>query len=173
MSITIRAVGQAAKRGATRRVPNAVALLAIVDEWMAEGATDTMRHHAVGERTADGAIEASFHPAARPIRFEATETGRLIVEAMTVPVGPGYHTYVASLLHRMGDELEIEWAPAEGADPGEVEDDGRSGGSAAVAAASASAAALQGAGRAVLSKATSLEDDGPLTIGRADRRGGA
>ena len=29
---------------------------------------------------------------------------------MTVPVGPGYHTYVASLLDRMGDELGITWA---------------------------------------------------------------
>jgi len=29
---------------------------------------------------------------------------------MTVPVGPGYHTYVASLLERMGDELGIAWA---------------------------------------------------------------
>jgi hypothetical protein len=30
--------------------------------------------------------------------------------AATSPVGPGYHTYVCRLLHRMGDELNIGWA---------------------------------------------------------------
>ena len=141
MSITIRAVGQAARRGATRRVPNAAALLDIVDEWLPEGASDTMRRRAAGDRTPDGAIEATFHPAARPITFEATDTGRLTVQAMTVPVGPGYHTYVASLLRRMGDELDIEWSPA--ADP--------NGGAPEPAPSEAPAE-----GRSMLSRATAL-----------------
>ena len=34
LSITIRAVGQAGRRGATRRVPNAAALLVDIDEWL-------------------------------------------------------------------------------------------------------------------------------------------
>jgi hypothetical protein len=112
LSITIRAVGHAGRRGATRRVPNAAALLAAVDEWLVETSSDTLRRHRVDSRDPDGVLEVSFHPAARPVRFEATDAGKLIVEAMTVPVGPGYHTYVAGLLKRLGEEVGIAWAPA-------------------------------------------------------------
>src|SRR4029077_6443072 len=101
VSITIRAVGQASRRGARRRVPSAVDLLAAVDEWLTGTETDTLRGHHAGERTADGAIEAPFHPAARPVRFEAADTGRLTVTALTIPVGPGYHTYVAGMVKRL------------------------------------------------------------------------
>lgn len=111
MSITIRAVGRAARRGATRRVPSAVTTLGSIDEWLPEGSTDALRGHVRGARTGDGALEATFHPAARPVRFEADDRGRVVVTALTVPVGPGYHTFVASLLDRMGDELSISWAP--------------------------------------------------------------
>jgi len=119
VSITIRAVGQASRRGARRRVPNAVDLLAAVDEWLTGTETDTLRGHRSGERTADGAIEATFHPAARPVRFEAADTGRLTITALTVPVGPGYHTYVAGMARRLAEEIGITWAgpnPAEGDD---------------------------------------------------------
>jgi hypothetical protein len=119
VSITIRAVGQASRRGARRRVPNAVDLLAAVDEWLVGTETDTLRGHRAGDRTADGAVEASFHPAARPIRFEATDSGQLTVRAMTIPVGPGYHTYVVGMLRRLGDEVDITWA---GATPAKEED---------------------------------------------------
>ena len=112
MSIAIRAVGHAGRRGATRRIPNAPALLASVDEWLVETASDTARSHAPGRRTADGSLEVVFHPAARPIRFEATDAGRLTVDAATVPVGPGYHTYVAGMLKRLGDEIGVTWAPS-------------------------------------------------------------
>jgi hypothetical protein len=119
LSITIRAVGQAGRRGATRRVPNAVSLLGAVDEWLPGATADALIGHAPGVRTSDGNLEIALHPAARPVRIEATDTGQIIVTAMTVPVGPGYHTFVASLLDRMGDELGITWAklatPAPGA----------------------------------------------------------
>ncbi len=118
MSITIRAVGQAARRGATRRVPSAATLLGAVDEWLPGAAGDTLRGHSPGARTADGAIELSLHPAARPVRIEATDTGGLAVSAMTVPVGPGYHTFVIRLLERMGEDLAIAWTMPSGASPG-------------------------------------------------------
>jgi len=157
LSITIRAVGQAARRGATRRIPNAEALLEIVDEWLGETASDTMRGHALGERADDTSFVASLHPAARPIRFEATDAGRLTVEAMTVPVGPGYHTFVASLLRRMGDELDIEWSPPEGAEEAPEADDADE------------APAAQRVGRAVLSRATALSR---ATVSRVPGGGG-
>ena len=118
MSIMIRAIGQAARRGATRRVPNAATLLGAIDDWLPGATGDALRGHMPGARTVDGAIEIALHPAARPVRFEATDTGQLVVTALTVPVGPGYHTYVASLLERMGDELAITWARLATPSPG-------------------------------------------------------
>ena len=118
MSITIRAVGQAGRRGATRRVPNAATLLGDIDEWLPGATSGALRGHVSGARTPDGAIEVALHPAARPIRIEASDEGRVVVTAMTVPVGPGYHTYVASLLDRLGDELGITWAKLATPPPG-------------------------------------------------------
>lgn len=111
MSITIRAVGQAGRRGARRRVPTAAALVGAIDEWLPGASADALRGHVRGARTGDGALEVRLHPAARPIRIEASDLGVVTVSAMTVPVGPGYHTFIVSLLERMGDEHEITWAP--------------------------------------------------------------
>lgn len=118
LSITIRAVGQAGRRGATRRVPNAATLLGEIDDWLPDATSGTLRGHVAGTRTSDGAIEIVLHPAARPIRFEATDDGRIVATATTVPVGPGYHTYVASLLDRLGDQLGITWAKLATPPPG-------------------------------------------------------
>lgn len=118
MSITIRAVGHAGRRGATRRVPSAAALLASIDEWLATATADALHGQVPRTRTSDGSIELVLHPAARPVRVEATDLGQVVVSAMTVPVGPGYHTYVASLLDRMGDELGITWAKLATPPPG-------------------------------------------------------
>jgi hypothetical protein len=99
-------------------VPNAAVILAAIDEWLLEASAGALAGHAAGRRTPDGAIEASLHPAARPIRIEANETGRVVASAMTVPVGPGYHTFVATLFDRMGDELGITWAKLATPPPG-------------------------------------------------------
>ncbi len=120
MSITIRAVGQAGRRGATRRVPTGAALLQAIDEWLPDATVDALPGHVAGRRTTDGAIEITLHPAARPVRIEASDAGQVVVSAMTVPVGPGYHTYVASLLDRLGDELGITWAKLATPAPGAV-----------------------------------------------------
>jgi hypothetical protein len=111
LPVTIRAVGQASKRGKIPRLPSGERLLAEVDEWLATAADDTLRGRP-DEGLAGGATTAEyqFHPAARDVRIEAADGGRLTVAAATSPVGPGYHTYVSRLLHRMGDELSVDWA---------------------------------------------------------------
>ena len=45
---------------------------------------------------------ASIRPRA-PSASRPTDTGRVLARAMTIPVGPGYHTYVVGLLRRLGD----------------------------------------------------------------------
>ncbi len=116
MSITIRAIGQASRRGATHRVPQAATLLPAIDAWLLDAAADTLRGHALGDRAADGALEVSLHPAARPVRVEASDTGLVTITAMTIPVGPGYHTYVVGLLRRLGQDLGLTWRTATEAD---------------------------------------------------------
>ena len=118
----IRAVGHASKRGVIPRVPAADRLLAEIDEWLAEGAADTLRGPRPPDDTrAQTAREVRLHPAARPVRIETTDGGQVVVTATTSPVGPGYHTYVCRLLQRMGDDLAIAWAPT-----GEVDDESAS-----------------------------------------------
>ena len=111
MSITIRAVGQASKRGKIPRLPSGEKLLAEIDAWLTTSASDTLRRRS-GEGLPSEATSAEyqFHPAARDLRLEAADGGLLTVTAATSPVGPGYHTYIRGLLHRMGDELSIDWA---------------------------------------------------------------
>jgi hypothetical protein len=113
LPVTIRAVGQASKRGKIPRLPSGERLLAEIDEWLATAADDTLRARP-DDVLPDGATTADyqFHPAARAVRIEAADGGRLTVAAATSPVGPGYHTYVSRLLSRMGDELSIDWAPS-------------------------------------------------------------
>ena len=111
MAITIRAVGQASKRGKIPRLPSGEKLLAEVDEWLVTAPDGTLRGRpAAGLPSEATTAEYQFHPAARSVYLEAADGGRLTVIASTSPVGPGYHTYVRGLLQRMGDELDIEWA---------------------------------------------------------------
>jgi hypothetical protein len=77
---------------------------------------------------ADGThrLKASLHPAASEIEFTTTDTARVTAAALTAEVGPGYHTYVASLLRRLGTDLSIAWEPGDpaqntGDDTGYVE----------------------------------------------------
>jgi hypothetical protein len=81
LSITIRAVGHAGRRGATRRVPNAAALLGTIDEWLQGATGDALHGHVPGARTPDGAIEIVLHPAARPMLIEATDLGDVLAAA--------------------------------------------------------------------------------------------
>ena len=86
-------------------------MLGAIAEWLPDAAGDTLRGFDPKARAVDGGLEASLHPAARPIRISADDRGRVVVSALTVPVGPGYHTYLVNLLERLGDELSIAWAP--------------------------------------------------------------
>lgn len=52
-----------------------------------------------------------LHPAGDELEVSATENGGVTVRAATGPVGPGYHTYVGALVHRLGTDLDIDWAP--------------------------------------------------------------
>lgn len=57
-----------------------------------------------------------LHPAAEDLIVVGAGNGRLVISARTDTAGPGYHVFVCDLLRRMGDELEIRWAPRDEAE---------------------------------------------------------
>ena len=111
MGLTIRAVGQAAKRGLTHRAPAPDHLVADVQRWITAEYGAFVRS-ARRDRTAAGEAELllDLHPAADTVSLIFGEPGRVLAHADTSPVGPGYHTFVARLLERLGAELEIAWS---------------------------------------------------------------
>ena len=111
MGLTIRVVGQAARRGLIPRVPAPDHLLTDVRRWITAeygGFVRSIRD----DQTAAGEAELllDLHPAADTVSLVFGESGRVIAHADTSPVGPGYHTFVARVLERLGAELAIAWS---------------------------------------------------------------
>ena len=99
-----RLCGQAAKRGLIPRIPSADRLLADIETWLREEYPDQVRSITPhpGEAGEGAERHVSLHPAAPDLRLAADDLGRVTVSAVTVPTGPGYHTFVARLLERLG-----------------------------------------------------------------------
>ena len=112
LSIGIQLVGQASKRGGYRRVPTPAALVDDIEPWLRENAREML----VAFRrppAADGrvALRMRLHPAAGEVEIAVAEGGRVSAVGATAEVGPGYHTYLAHLLRRLGTEHGITWEP--------------------------------------------------------------
>jgi hypothetical protein len=106
-----RLCGQAAKRGLIPRIPSADRLLADIETWLREEYPDMVRAIATHPGAAGEGTErhVALHPAAPDLRLAADDLGRVTVSAVTIPTGPGYHTFVARLLERLGEGHAIEW----------------------------------------------------------------
>lgn len=114
MGLTIRVAGQASKRGIRQRLPSSDRLLADVQAWMTAEYGDTVRSMQPGPASAGGAeLLVSLHPAAHPASITADELGQVVVSADTLAVGPGYHTFIARVLERLGTSLDIAWSVGE------------------------------------------------------------
>lgn len=112
MSVGLRLVGQAAKRGVTHRIPAPDAFATDIEAWLraeADDELDAIRRDAASDE--DVRLQLSLHPAARDVEVRVVEGGLVTVTASTAEVGPGYHTYLCHLLRRLGTELSIAWAP--------------------------------------------------------------
>jgi len=116
VGLTIEVAGQATKRGIIPRQPTPDRLLADAQEWIDREhgqAVRSMRR----DRTPAGAIELTvdLHPAAEPVTIAADAAGRVRAWAEVTAVGPGYHTFIARLLERLGATLGIVWLEDPGA----------------------------------------------------------
>lgn len=111
MGLTIRVVGQASKRGVIPRLPAPERLLADAQAWITAEYGDIVRSTRCEQTPAgEGELLLDLHPAADTLSITADAEGRVVASADTSPVGPGYHTFVARLLDRLGWELDIAWA---------------------------------------------------------------
>lgn len=112
MGVGLRIAGDAAKRGLIPRLPAPDRLLADIETWLRADAHDQLR--SVRRPTGTGHwLIADLHPAAPPVRIGASEPARVTVHAETSGGGPGYHTFVAELVRRLGRDLAITWLPAD------------------------------------------------------------
>jgi hypothetical protein len=59
-----------------------------------------------------------LHPAAPPAELRLGASGKLRVQAVTTPAGPGYHAYLCDLLRQFAEDFELAWdEPDHQADP--------------------------------------------------------
>ncbi len=114
LSVGLRLVGQASKRGLVPRLPTAEVLLNDIEAWLVAEAADTA---GPSRRTEADPNEPGLcvllHPAASDLEIAVAEGGRVTVSATTAEVGPGYHTFVCQLLRRIGTDLAIAWEPGD------------------------------------------------------------
>ena len=110
-------IGQASRRGLIPRVPTADRLLADTETWLTATHPDLIRgvRRSVpvtaedGESSGEARLAASLHPAAPDLVLVANDAGRVVADAETVALGPGYHRFVGRLLERLETDLEITW----------------------------------------------------------------
>jgi hypothetical protein len=119
--LAIHVVGQAAKRGLIPRQLPADRLLAEIESWLRAEYPDAVRATRTRSGpTGDRELLVGVHPAAGDMVVAATEDGRIVVDAVVGPVGPGHQTFVARLIQRIGIEHDIAWLaeePGAGAGP--------------------------------------------------------
>ncbi len=109
-------VGQPGKRGVRRQAPSPEELLLEADAWLRNEPRETVRASRLGVDGANRpALFAMLHPAAPDVAIVGSETGRLVLSASTAAAGPGYHTFLAQLVRRLGTDLDVTWALYDGA----------------------------------------------------------
>lgn len=110
MGLTIRVVGQAQKRGIIPRLPAPDHLLADARAWITGEYGDLVRWERTEPGPTGAELQLELHPAADTVSIAADGDGRVVASADTSATGPGYHTFVARMLERLGEELEVDWS---------------------------------------------------------------
>ena len=105
----------AGKRGVIPRLPTADDLIDHIERQLREECGEaivSLYRLPAGDDARR--LRVRLHPAAREVEFTTGEPARVSVAATTADVGPGYHTYLAELVRRIGAEQSVTWeAPSE------------------------------------------------------------
>lgn len=124
MDLGFHLVGQASKRGLIPRLPSGGQLIETAERWIRATFPEVVRSsHRTDDTTAGSELRVGLHPAAPDVVLTADAAGRVTARAVTSPAGPGFHTFACGLLHQLGSELDIGWAPL-GASGGSVDPTG-------------------------------------------------
>jgi hypothetical protein len=93
-------------------VPTPAALMDDIESWLRKDAADMLVAFRRLPGTPDkAAVRMRLHPAGGEVQVAAEEGGRVTAVGSTAEVGPGYHTYLAHLLRRLGTDNGVAWAP--------------------------------------------------------------
>jgi hypothetical protein len=112
LTVGLRLVGVAGKRGVIPRLPTADDLMDGIERQLRDECADAIVSLYRAPASDDARrLRVRLHPAAREVEFTTGEPARVSVAATTVDVGPGYHTYLAQLVRRIGTEQSITWDP--------------------------------------------------------------
>lgn len=92
-------------------------ILGRIETWFHRAAADLLLARTITEDPQGRPVLfLRLHPAAEDLIFVGAGNGRLVVSARTDTAGPGYHVFVCDLLRRMGEDLEVQWAPRDEAE---------------------------------------------------------
>ncbi len=119
MGLTIRVIGRASRRGLAHRVPAPDRLLADARAWIENEYGPVVREARVDPAETGAGLVLELYPAADPVSITADPVGMVVATADTSAPGPGYHTFVARLLERLGDQAGIEWVRESPPAPGD------------------------------------------------------
>jgi hypothetical protein len=118
LGLTIRVIGRASRRGIVPRLPGPDRLLADARAWIETEYGPVVRAARVDLAEVGTELVLELYPAADPVSITADPLGVVVASADTSATGPGYHTFVARLLERLGDEVGIEWVREDPPAPG-------------------------------------------------------
>lgn len=95
-------------------------------EWLARAAVwfealgdVVLDAHVVLDSEEKPVLLLTLHPTPPPAEIRLGASGKVRIEAVTSPAGPGYHAYLCDLLKQMAEEFDVRWELPEGkSDPG-------------------------------------------------------
>jgi hypothetical protein len=104
--------GRVSKRGLVPRLPASDRLLAELETWFQAEYGNAVRSIRIRTLSpTDGELIVALHPAASDLTIRAVEGGGVTASAALGPAGPGYQTFIAQTLQRLGSEFGIVWDP--------------------------------------------------------------
>lgn len=93
-------------------MPTPAALVDDIEAWLREDAKEMLvALRRLPAEDGRAAVRLRLHPAAGEVEVAVAEGGHVSAVGATAEVGPGYHTYLAHLLRRLGTENGITWEP--------------------------------------------------------------
>lgn len=81
-------------------------------KWFVEQHADCLEEAVVGIGYEDRpTLFVTLHPAAEALEISQHDEGQIVASAKTSTVGPGYHTYLCSVLKELGEWAGVTWDP--------------------------------------------------------------